>query len=198
MVTDFGIGPHFERSHLSEMRAQLYGNQTLAGFSESDYSIQRRVQVQVAGCRNSISDFVVHTRERTIQAEGDWFISHQMQILAVEFQRLPFFCAARHQAHGIAFAHADVVGARKPATNQESRAGGLHIGVIGCAHRDRKIQIAILKHQRTPAIPALHNIRHAFAADFRNEESAVEENCIRLRIVVGTEKSREMPRHCWI
>ena len=81
-----------------------------------------------------------------------------------------------------AAADADVVGARQTAANQQAGAGGAHVGVIRCADRDREIEIAILEDQRALAVPALHHIDDAVAENIGDEEAAVEQNGVRLRV----------------
>ena len=93
-----------------------------------------------------------------------------MQILAIEFERLAFLGAARHQANRFVLADADVVRARKSAANQQPRARGFDVGVIRRAHRYREIQIAIFENRRPASIPALHHIGDALLADIGDKE----------------------------
>ena len=44
----FRIGPDFERADFGELRAELHRHQSLAGFSEAQYGVERGMQMQLA------------------------------------------------------------------------------------------------------------------------------------------------------
>ena len=115
-----------------------------------------------------------------------------MKILTIELERLAFFGAARHQADGFVVAHADVIGTRQPAAHQQARTGGLHVRVVGRAHRHREIQIAIFQDQRPPPVPALHDVGDALLANVGDEKSAVEQNRVGLGAFIGAQERRQV------
>ncbi len=98
LVADLRFAPGFERADFREPRAHFHGNQALAGFSEADYGVQRRVRVQAliaGGELEHLAGLIFGARERAVKAERDGAIGDQLQIVAIDFERGAFLGAAR-------------------------------------------------------------------------------------------------------
>src|SRR5690349_19097494 len=121
--------------------------------------------------RQRLPHLVVHTRERTVQTKRHRFVRDEVQILAVELERLPFFSTARHQADSFRVTGPNVVGARQSAAHQQAGTRRPNIRIVRRTDGDREIEIAILEHQRPASVPALHDISYALLADLGYEES---------------------------
>ncbi len=97
-------------------------------------------------------------------------------VIAIDFEGSALFGAARNQTDGGFGSDADVVGARKTAAHEDACAGGADVGVIGGAARDGEVEIAIFEDLGALAIPVFEDVGDALAADFGDEEAAVEED----------------------
>ena len=124
-------------------------------------------------------------------------VGDELQIFAINLEHRAFFAAARRETDSAnliaAAADADVVRARQTAANQQARARGSHIGVIRCADRDSQIEIAIVEDRGALPVPALHHIDDAVAQNVGNEEAAIEQDGVRLRIRCA-QKCGQVPR----
>ena len=105
VVADLRFGPGFERPDLGQPRAQLHRDQPLA--RPSCRSGSRRSAARACAGRhrpaaNSTTspERVVGAGERAVQPERHRPVGHQLQALAIDFERGAFFGAARHQADG--------------------------------------------------------------------------------------------------
>ena len=103
VLADFRIGPDFERAHFGEMRAQLHGNQSLAGLCRSE----SRHSSGACRCRSSSRRPRRLRRCWSSARVSELYRRNATGLLATSCRssrssstRLAFFGSARHQTHG--------------------------------------------------------------------------------------------------
>ena len=98
VLADLRIAPGFERADFRQPRAQLHRYQPLAAFAEANHGFERRVLMNLfaRGELDHFARLVVGARQRTDEAERDRLVGDQLQIFAIDFDRIAFFGAARH------------------------------------------------------------------------------------------------------
>ena len=171
----------FESHHVSSVPISVSRAPSFTGISrslgllaEADHGVERRVHVQLGVARRELhhlAELVVGARERTVQAERDRTVGHQLQIVAIDFDgrrllprraapgRPPNLPSCRRRVR----CNKSAAGRRAPAR----RAGGAHVRVVSRAARHREIEIAILENLGTLAVPVLDHVGHALAAESR-------------------------------
>ena len=100
----------FESAQTSSVPTSVRCARSFTGTSRSP-DLPNRITAFSGACRcksfagsDGIAHLIVDARQRAVQTERDRLVGHQVQILAVEFEGLAFFGAARHQADGVASA----------------------------------------------------------------------------------------------
>ena len=111
VLAPFRIRPHFDGSDFRQPRAELHGHQSLAGFSESQNGMERRVQMRLAFDRmrpgmSTTSPILSSSLARTIQSERHGLVGDQLQIPGsisiVEPSSVPR--GTRHMPHSVVLA----------------------------------------------------------------------------------------------
>ena len=194
VVADFGIAPGFERAGFGQPRAQFHRHQPLAALAETNHRFERRVLVEffVFGELHHFAGLIVGAGKRTDQAERDRLVGDELQIFAIHLDAVAFFGAARHKAHGGSRRRGRrsrrAANRREPARpRRSSERTSNKPRRWRPPDRDRDFR-------KSPGrLPYQFSSTSAtrVAADFRNEEAAVEENRVG-HLARRFQKRREM------